>query len=333
METRKILFVLSNSSSQKIIESSSETLGQLKSEMRSAGISYENMTFFEGRTRTELKDDASLLPTNIPVAAKGGVAATVTNDLVFMLTTQNKKIRSGAMSRTEAYAAIKAGNLQSTCVTKFGKNFTQCSTTDLISLLGNSPVAPATPVKPESKVKAEVKSEVTEKVSSEVGDQCVVIESAGANKLAVIKAVKEFTGLGLKEVKDIVDGTPSIVEGLTKSVAQAIVSAITEAGGIAHIRTVDSEANMASAPIVMASTVDMKLRTLFLRLLEEFVDEDMLEGDYTDLIDEAEELLSEEATPSQIPTSSAPATKKNVVSANEKLSSSDVSNMFGNWAK
>lgn len=93
MEARKILFVMNNSSSQKSIMSGAETLGALKADMRRAGINYDNMTFYEGRTRTELKDDASVLPTNIPVAAKGTTPATTTNDLVFMLTTANKKIR------------------------------------------------------------------------------------------------------------------------------------------------------------------------------------------------------------------------------------------------
>ena len=80
MEARKILFVMNNSSSQKSIMSEAETLGALKADMRRAGINYDNMTFYEGRTRTELKDDASVLPTNVPVAAKGTTPATTTND-------------------------------------------------------------------------------------------------------------------------------------------------------------------------------------------------------------------------------------------------------------
>ncbi len=70
MEARKILFVLSNSSNQKSIMSEAETLGALKADMRRAGINYDGMTFYEGRTRTELKDDASVLPVNVPVPAK-----------------------------------------------------------------------------------------------------------------------------------------------------------------------------------------------------------------------------------------------------------------------
>ena len=51
----------------------------------------------------------------------------------------------------------------------------------------------------------------------------VVLKAAGANKLAIVKLVKELTGLGLKEAKDLVDGAPSnIKEGLAKAEAEAL---------------------------------------------------------------------------------------------------------------
>lgn len=137
MEARKILFVLSNSSNQKSIMSEAETLGALKADMRRAGISYDGMTFYEGRTRTELKDDASILPVNVPVPAKGTTPATTTNDLVFMLTTANKKIKSGALSseRKNTLEEIKAKGLGAAVTAKFGKNATQCKTPDLLAFL------------------------------------------------------------------------------------------------------------------------------------------------------------------------------------------------------
>lgn len=137
MEARKILFVLSNSSNQKSIMSEAETLGALKADMRRAGINYEGMTFYEGRTRTELKDDVSVLPVNVPVPAKGTNPATTTNDLVFMLTTANKKIKSGALSpeRKNALEEIKAKGLGAAVTAKFGKNATQCGTSDLLAFL------------------------------------------------------------------------------------------------------------------------------------------------------------------------------------------------------
>lgn len=140
METRKVTIINSKTQSQKVIQDSkATTLGELKLEMRERGIDYTGMTFFEGHMRAELKDDAAPLPTNIPYKGQ------VVNDLTFMLTAPEKKVKSGAMSRAEAYTEIKKRGLQGACMDKFGKNFTQCSTADLISLIERNPakVAPA----------------------------------------------------------------------------------------------------------------------------------------------------------------------------------------------
>ena len=59
----------------------------------------------------------------------------------------------------------------------------------------------------------------------------VVLKSAGAAKLQVVKAVKEHCGLGLKEAKELVDGAPSKVkEGVAKTEAEALKKALEEAG-------------------------------------------------------------------------------------------------------
>lgn len=146
METRKVTIINSKTQSQKVIQDSkATTLGELKQEMRERGIDYTGMTFFEGHMRAELKDDAAPLPTNIPYKGQ------VVNDLTFMLTAPEKKVKSGAMTRAEAYAEIKKRGLQGACVDKFGKNFTQCSTADLISLIekNSTKAAPAAPAKAE----------------------------------------------------------------------------------------------------------------------------------------------------------------------------------------
>lgn len=140
METRKVTIINSKTQSQKVIQDSkATTLGELKQEMRERGIDYTGMTFFEGHMRAELKDDAAPLPTNIPYKGQ------VVNDLIFMLTTPEKKVKSGVMSRAEAYEEIKKRGLQSACVDKFGKNFTQCSTADLISLIEKNSTKEAAP--------------------------------------------------------------------------------------------------------------------------------------------------------------------------------------------
>lgn len=153
MEFRKVTIINNKTQSQKVIQASAATtLGELKREMREAGIGYEGMTFFEGHLRAELKDDASILPTNIPYKGQ------VVNDLTFLLTAPEKKIKSGAMSRAEAYNAIKARGLQDECVKRFGKNFTMCKTQDLIDLLGEG--APAKEEKKEVVKEKPAKKEV-----------------------------------------------------------------------------------------------------------------------------------------------------------------------------
>lgn len=153
MEFRKVTIINNKTQSQKVIQASTATtLGELKREMREAGIEYEGMTFFEGHLRAELKDDASILPTNIPYKGQ------VVNDLTFLLTAPEKKIKSGAMSRAEAYNAIKARGLQDECVKRFGKNFTMCKTQDLIDLLGEG--APAKEEKKEVVKEKPAKKEV-----------------------------------------------------------------------------------------------------------------------------------------------------------------------------
>ena len=65
----------------------------------------------------------------------------------------------------------------------------------------------------------------------------VVLKSAGAAKLQVVKAVKEACGLGLKEAKDLVDGAPSTLkEGLSKDEAENLKKAIEEAGAVVELK-------------------------------------------------------------------------------------------------
>ena len=65
----------------------------------------------------------------------------------------------------------------------------------------------------------------------------VVLKNAGASKLAVVKLVKELTGLGLKEAKEMVDGTPSVVkEGLAKSEAEGLKKQLEEAGAEVELK-------------------------------------------------------------------------------------------------
>ena len=65
----------------------------------------------------------------------------------------------------------------------------------------------------------------------------VVLKAAGANKLAVVKLVKELTGLGLKEAKALVDGAPGVVkEGLPKAEAEGLKKQLEEAGAEVELK-------------------------------------------------------------------------------------------------
>ena len=168
MEARKITVVSTQTQRKSVITTGAETLAELKSALDEAGINYDGMTFYEGTSRTELKDNASVLPKDVPY--KG----TTTNELVFMLTNTNKKIKSGNMSRAEVYAAIKANNLQDAVKSKFGKNFTQCSTEDLIGMLAKSVgTKPAAKAKEAAKLaaKKETKAETKAEKPVEVVDK------------------------------------------------------------------------------------------------------------------------------------------------------------------
>ena len=128
METRKITIISTKNHSTKVINSAATTLAELKSDLNNAGISYTDCTFFEGLTKTELKNDAAILPHDVPY--KG----TITNNLVFMITNASKKIRSGA-DRKSIIAEIKTKNLTEVVKKIYGKNYTNCKTEDLERIL------------------------------------------------------------------------------------------------------------------------------------------------------------------------------------------------------
>ena len=89
-----------------------------------------------------------------------------------------------------------------------------------------APVAVAGAAAPAAAAAAEEKTEFD-----------VVLKSFGANKLGVIKVVREITGLGLKEAKELVEGAPkTLKEGVSKADAEAIQKQLTEAGAEVEIK-------------------------------------------------------------------------------------------------
>ena len=208
MDARKITVVQTKNQKKSVIMSAATTLAELKSDLRANGIDYDGMTFFEGTSKVELKNDASVLPHDVPY--KG----TVTNELVFMLTNTNKKIRSGAtnMSRMEAYNAIKSMGLQNACVKKFGKNFTMCKTIDLIALIQSnsaSEPAPKAEAKKEEKVETPVN---TPKAPASNGGKCVdsVARAAISKLVEILEDNGTIKYYEEEEVLDILEGEVAV---------------------------------------------------------------------------------------------------------------------------
>ena len=128
MEARNIKVILTRSQQSVVIKSAATTLKELKADLDKVNIDYSGMTFHEGLSHTDMRDDNAVLPTNLPWKGQ------VTNNLVFMLSEPRKKIRNGAVaSRSEAYAFIKKNNLGDAFAAKYNvKNYTNGKTADLI---------------------------------------------------------------------------------------------------------------------------------------------------------------------------------------------------------
>lgn len=129
MNPRSFTIMDSDSQVTKVIQSSAETVAELKRDLRANGFNVDNKTIQEGVTGIEFKTDDAILPHDVPYNG------TITNDLVFRLTKAQKHINSGVMSRPEAYAKIKELGLGDHIKNVYGKNFTQCSTNILIDAI------------------------------------------------------------------------------------------------------------------------------------------------------------------------------------------------------
>lgn len=225
MEARKITVVQTKNQKKSVIMSAATTLAELKSDLRANDIDYDGMTFFEGTSKVELKNDASVLPHDVPY--KG----TVTNELVFMLTNTNKKIRSGAttMTRAEAYSAIKSMGLQDACVNKFGKNFTMCKTADLIALVqirqSNSAAKPA----PKAEAKKEEKVETPVAPASNDGECVDTIARAAISRLVeILEENGTIEDYEKEEVIDILGGKVAVSDAPSEECEPELASSYSD---------------------------------------------------------------------------------------------------------
>lgn len=131
MEQNQKTFTIVDTETQltKEIKSNATNVAELKNDLRNAGFNVEGKTIQEALTRTEFKDDNSLLPHDVPYRG------TITNDLVFRLTKTNKNIKSGSVDRNALYNEIRNRGLQDEVKKAFGRNMTQVSSDDLVFFL------------------------------------------------------------------------------------------------------------------------------------------------------------------------------------------------------
>lgn len=196
MNSRKITIVDSKLQKRSTIMSEAETLGELKRDLTSNGINYSGKTFMEGLSRSELKEDASILPHDIQRPD-----GSVTNELVFMLTEPEKKIKSGAtLTRQECYAKVKELGLQAAVQSRFGKNFTQCSTDDLNSFLAARVGKASKMAKPAPKAEKAAPAVAPKKEVKASDSEVVKNATAFTNKLLEAGAISPQNGQALKDI-------------------------------------------------------------------------------------------------------------------------------------
>lgn len=205
METRKITIISTKNHSTKVINSAATTLGELKTDLDNAGIGYTDCTFFEGLTKTELKNNNAILPHDVPY--KG----TTTNNLVFMITNASKKIKSGA-DRKSIIAEIKAQNLTEVVKNTYGKNYTNCKTEDLEKILSmNNNSAPK-----EAPAKKEEINTMPDSATPENTENTKYITKAQLKEV-VIGLVEEMKNVGMDYSDNINIDNISIIGDVSSS--------------------------------------------------------------------------------------------------------------------
>ena len=123
-------------------------------------------------------------------------------------------------------------NEKSTQILELVKGLTILELADLVKALEEEFGVSAAPVAVAAAPGAAAAPAAEEKTEFDV-----ILKSAGANKLAVIKVAREITGLGLKDAKDLVEGAPkALKEGVSKDEAEKIKAALVEAGAEVEIK-------------------------------------------------------------------------------------------------
>lgn len=197
MEKRKITVIPTKTHKTQVIESAATTLAELKADLTKAGIEYTDCTFFEGLTKIELKNDAAILPHDVPY--KG----TTTNNLVFMITNASKKIRSGAkLDRKAIIEEIKVKNLTEVVKKTYGKNYTNCKTEDLQKILNKETASTTADASAPTAKAAPAKKEVPNKPAMKTTDLSSYVTKAELRKV-IESLLKEMEDADVDYIEDV----------------------------------------------------------------------------------------------------------------------------------
>lgn len=201
---REIQVIANSQNKNEVYMSNAETLGELKAELINRGYEVEDMDIKEGKSRTDLRDELTPLPSNF------NYKGVETNDLVIMITPRNTKIKSGMYTRQELYAKVKEYNLQSKCVEEFGKNFTQCKTADLAAMVADVESEQQAPANLPSVSREEIREIVNEELDKREGDY-----SISSIAMCFLKFVNFLEGLKIGEYHLV---SKAVCDNLRKSV-------------------------------------------------------------------------------------------------------------------
>lgn len=201
---REIQVIANSQNKNEVYMSNAETLGELKAELINRGYEVEDMDIKEGKSRTDLRDELTPLPSNF------NYKGVETNDLVIMITPRNTKIKSGMYTRQELYAKVKEYNLQSKCVEEFGKNFTQCKTADLVAMVADVESEQQAPANLPNVSREEIREIVNEELDKREGDY-----SISSIAMCFLKFVNFLEGLKIGEYHLV---SKAVCDNLRKSV-------------------------------------------------------------------------------------------------------------------
>ena len=215
MEKRKITVIPTKTHKTQVIESAATTLAELKADLTKAGIDYTDCTFFEGLTKIELKNDAAILPHDVPY--KG----TTTNNLVFMITNASKKIRSGAkLDRKAIIEEIKVKNLTELVKKTYGKNYTNCKTEDLEKILNKEAASTTADASAPTAKAAPAKKEAPSKPVMKADDPSNYVTKAELKKV-IESLLKEMEDADVNYVEDVDIDNIAIIGNVTSDTSNA----------------------------------------------------------------------------------------------------------------